>query len=216
MLGRHGAAAVSCFDPYVNCWFTAASMRYGMYDFAAVSPAGSSIVLTFGGVDSSTGRHRNGIDLYDTRCRTWLNRPSGATLPRPSRGLAAAALDDHRMLVFGGSGGCAAYTLDLRNWQLQPAGHLSSERQHMAGVSFSGSVLALGGMDEHEQYVDTMEAYDVSSNSWQVVGSLPCPMSHMAIAAASVSSTLQLDRMPVVESFSSRLPAVARRISSGL
>jgi hypothetical protein len=40
MLGRHGAAAVSCFDPCVNCWFTTAPMRYGMYDFCAVSPPG--------------------------------------------------------------------------------------------------------------------------------------------------------------------------------
>ncbi len=40
-------------------------MPGGMYDFAAVSPPGSSVVLTFGGVDSGTGRHRDGIDLYD-------------------------------------------------------------------------------------------------------------------------------------------------------
>jgi hypothetical protein len=42
-------------------------MPGGMYDFAAVSPPGSEVVLTFGGVDSGTGRHRDGIDLYD-RC----------------------------------------------------------------------------------------------------------------------------------------------------
>jgi hypothetical protein len=40
-------------------------MPGGMYDFAAVSPPGSSVVLTFGGVDSGTGRHRDGIDMYD-------------------------------------------------------------------------------------------------------------------------------------------------------
>lgn len=45
--------------------FTATPMPGGMYDFAAVSPPGSSVVLTFGGVDSGTGRHRDGIDLYD-------------------------------------------------------------------------------------------------------------------------------------------------------
>jgi hypothetical protein len=42
-------------------------MPGGMYDFAAVSPPGSQVVLTFGGVDSGTGRHRDGIGLYD-RC----------------------------------------------------------------------------------------------------------------------------------------------------
>jgi hypothetical protein len=47
--------------------FTATAMPGGMYDFAAVSPPGSSVVLTFGGVDSATGRHRDGVDLYD-RC----------------------------------------------------------------------------------------------------------------------------------------------------
>jgi len=45
--------------------FTATAMPGGMYDFAAVSPPSSSVVLTFGGVDSGTGRHRNGIDMYD-------------------------------------------------------------------------------------------------------------------------------------------------------
>lgn len=56
------AAAV---DVMLLCRFTATAMPGGMYDFAAVSPPGSSIVLTFGGVDSATGRHRDGIDLYD-------------------------------------------------------------------------------------------------------------------------------------------------------
>lgn len=45
--------------------FTATAMPGGMYDFAAVSPPGSNVVLTFGGVDSGTGRHRDGIDMYD-------------------------------------------------------------------------------------------------------------------------------------------------------
>jgi hypothetical protein len=62
----------------------------GMYDFAAVSPPGSSVVLTFGGVDSATGRHRDGIDLYDSRVRRWMPSPSGARAlrggarPRPT------------------------------------------------------------------------------------------------------------------------------------
>lgn len=189
LLGRHGAAAVSCFDPYVSCWFTATAMPGGMYDFAAVSPPSSSVVLTFGGVDSGTGRHRNGIDMYDSRTRSWVASPSGACLPRASRGLAAAALDDHRVLVFGGSGGRAANILELRTWRLLPAGQLSSERQHMAGVAFGNTVLSLGGVNEHEEYVDVMEAYDASTGQWSVVGRMPCPMSHMAVTAANVSTS---------------------------
>lgn len=38
---------------------------------------------------------------------------------------------DCRVIVFGGSGGRAAHILELRTWKLQPAGKLSSERQHM-------------------------------------------------------------------------------------
>jgi hypothetical protein len=57
--------SVCLLCPYCARRFTATSMPGGMYDFAAVSPPGSSVVLTFGGVDSSTGRHRDGIDLYD-------------------------------------------------------------------------------------------------------------------------------------------------------
>lgn len=193
MLGRHGSAAVSCFDPCVNCWFQSAQMPAGgMYDFAAVSPAGSSAVLTFGGVDSSTGRHRDGIAVYDTRCRAWNSSPSGLALPRPSRGLAAAALDAHRVLLFGGSGGCEAYMLEMRMWQLQQAGQLSHQRQHLAGVLLSGSVLALGGEGEHEEYLDMIEVYDAARNCWSPAGHLPCPMSHMAAAEADVSTALHV------------------------
>lgn len=202
MLGRHGAAAVSCFDPCVNCWFTTAPMRYGMYDFCAVSPPGSTLVLTFGGVCSSTGRHRDGIDLFDPRQRGWTS--SGARLTRPSRGLAAAPVDEYRVLVFGGSGGRAANIVDLRNWRLLPAGELSAERQHMAGVAFEGGVLSLGGVDEHEQFVDIVERYDAVTNQWQVIGRLPCAMSHMTVASARVSTALQLNQMPVIESAASR------------
>lgn len=189
LLGRHGSAAVSCFDPHVSCWFTATAMPGGMYDFAAVSPPGSSVVLTFGGVDSATGRHRGGVDLYDSRTRGWMSSPSGAVLPRPSRGLAAAALDGHRVLVFGGSGGRASLILELRTWRLQPVGLLSSERQHMAGVTFENKVLSLGGVSEHEEYVDVMECYDDTTGQWTVVGHMPCPMSHLAVTGANVSTS---------------------------
>jgi N-acetylneuraminic acid mutarotase len=164
--------------------------------------AGSSLVLTFGGVDSSTGRHRDGIDLFDPRQRGWSN--SGACLPRASRGLAAAPIDEYRVLVFGGSGGRSASIVETRNWRLLPAGELSTERQHMAAVTYEGAVLSLGGVDEHEQFVDVVERYDAVTNQWQVIGQLPCAMSHMTVAAARVSTALQLDRMPVIESAATR------------
>jgi hypothetical protein len=92
----------------------------------------------------------------------------------------------------------------MRNWRLLPAGELSSERQHMAGVAYEGAVLSLGGVDEHEQFVDIVERYDTVTNEWQVIGRLPCAMSHMTVASARVSTALQLDQMPVVESAASR------------
>jgi hypothetical protein len=108
------------------------------------------------------------------------------------------------VLVFGGSGGRAANIVDLRNWRLLPAGELSAERQHMAGVAFEGGVLSLGGVDEHEQFVDIVERYDAVMNQWQVIGRLPCAMSHMTVASARVSTALHLDQMPVIESAASR------------
>lgn len=194
MLGRHSSAPVSCFDPCVNCWFQSAMMpEGGMYDFAAVSPPGCGMIVICGGVDSSTGRHRDGIAMYDSRCRGWSSSPSGVTLPKASRGLAAAALDGCRLLVFGGSGGPGAYLLDLRMWQLQPAGQLSRQRQHIAGVCMSGSVLALGGEGEHEEYMDIVQVYDPRSNSWSTAGHLPLPMSHMAVAEADVTMALRAE-----------------------
>lgn len=35
--------------------------------------------------------------------------------------------------------------------------------------------------------MDIMEAYDDATQTWSVVGRLPCPMSHMAATAADVS-----------------------------
>jgi hypothetical protein len=43
----------------------------------------------------------------------------------------------HRVLVYGGSAGTASHILELRTWQLLPAGPLSSQRQHMVGVQLA-------------------------------------------------------------------------------
>lgn len=34
-----------------------------------------------------------------------------------------------------------------------------------------------------------MEAYDDSTGQWSVVGRMPCPMSHLAVTGANVSTT---------------------------
>jgi hypothetical protein len=160
------------------------------YDFAAATLPCGDAILVAGGVDSSSGRHRDAVQVFDTRARAWTSTsadPAMARMPCPSRGMAVAPLDGNRMLLFGGSAGPEAHVLDLRTWRFQPAGSLVQRRQHLCGVSLSsGTVLALGGVGDHDEYVDTVEAYSAAANAWSVRERLPCAMAHLAATTARV------------------------------
>jgi hypothetical protein len=40
-----------------------------------------------------------------------------------------------------------------------------------------------------QEYVDVMECYDDTTGQWTVVGRMPCPMSHLAVTGANVSTS---------------------------
>lgn len=40
-----------------------------------------------------------------------------------------------------------------------------------------------------QEYVDVMEAFDDATGQWTVVGRMPCPMSHLAVTGANVSTS---------------------------
>ncbi|KAF8067165.1 Klhl23 [Scenedesmus sp. PABB004] len=203
VLGCIGSSGTQCYDPAADVWFAVAPPPSQIYDFAAAAPTGGRTIVAAGGVAGYSngvpgGAHRSDVLALDTRARAWSAAPAGASLPRPSRGLAAAALDDHRVLFAGGSAGREAHVLDLRTWRCAPAGALRSPRVNAAAVAVGGRVLLLGGCcGETNDMLDSVEAFDAAVGAWADAGTLPLALSSAAPVVAQlrgdVPRALRLD-----------------------
>merc|ERR1712194_170894 len=57
------------------------------------------------------------------------------------------------------------------------------KRRSHASVVLDGKIYAMGGLDEDEATLDTVEAYDPQADSWQRVASMPHGLYFYAAAA---------------------------------
>lgn len=123
--------------------------------------------------------------------RTWLYDPrnkkviEGPQLINPRYGHTSTLLEDGRVLITGG--GLTLSGIDLRESeifdpkknQLVSAGSLSKPRSHHAVLQLkNGNVLVCGGVtdqdfsDAERSLTSTIELYNLSTGSWNVVGQL--------------------------------------------
>ena len=146
---------------------------------------------------------QSSVQKFDLNRGQWTNLPN---LPEPRSSMDATVLDGFLYVVGGWSmtGDSSetkwlktAWRLPLNDFQSnlqvkwQPIAAPPFQRRALAVVSHAGRVFAIGGMNAEGGPTTETCAYDPSSNTWQVLGSIVgVPMNGFGAAATELNGTL--------------------------
>uniref|UniRef100_A0A383VPT2 BACK domain-containing protein n=1 Tax=Tetradesmus obliquus TaxID=3088 RepID=A0A383VPT2_TETOB len=183
------------YDPHVNAWHQAQAPQLPggcISSHALVSNRSEGLLLAIGGYNSdertalaSASSH---VLLYDVAGGSWRVDPSGCMYPGAgSETWAAAAVDDHAIMVLGSSSdGTSARNdlLDLRMWRWRDGCGLLNDMTHNIGlVMYEGRALAVGGRQAYADFdsegvampsaTRKVRAYDVANDAWSELPPLP-------------------------------------------
>lgn len=197
--GTVGAAfsTMEAYDPATNTWSTLAPMPTPRFGLAAASgPDGR--IYAVGGRNPSTVF--NTVEAYDPATNTWAcsagdtspgcSSTTLAPMPTARAFLAAAAGPDGRIYAIGGDNASSldtveAYDPATNTWSRMapmptPRGELA------AATGADGRIYAIGGASLIGGVIgaslNTVEAYDPVSNSWNAVAPLLTPRTDPAAA----------------------------------
>ena len=153
----------------------------------AVGRVGTTIVAAYG-YDSSDTRVTR---LYDTQTDTWS---VGARAPRPRRSEPAAAVHGTSMYVLGGRRANVLdafdrYSVNADAWTSLP--DMPTPRAGLAAAAVNGAIYAIGGRGQPGGpcsqgpggQLATVERFDLTTETWSTVESLPRARSDLAAAA---------------------------------
>lgn len=103
---------------------------------------------------------------------------SGTQLDDPRRNLAAARLADGHLLAYGGEKNEALEAAFLYDFydrdNSDDASNMSTPRTQLAfAADGQGRAYAFGGLNEEQQVLSSAERYDVASDTWSSIASLP-------------------------------------------
>jgi len=150
----------------------------------AVAVGSNGDIYAFGG---AAGYHPDydTTYIYSPRGNRWRQ---GASMPVVREGAQAVTLSDGRIAVLGGATPCDGstngnicdggmvynrvdvYTPGTDSWATLAPMH--SPRYRFAAVLYQGQIYAMGGSDG-KAVVASVESYDLTSNAWRDVASLP-------------------------------------------
>jgi len=173
------------YDPATNIWTRIKDMPEKLTHAGQVI-VGDTIWLIGGYVGDHPGPATNHVWKYNTTTNTWS---AGPTLPK-MRGAGGAGLIGNTIVFFGGMNydrtwsAPNTWALDLNN---QGAGWVSkadmpNPRNHIAAASVGGFVYAIGGQynqEENQIAQNEVDRYDLATNTWVKVGTLPTVRSHI-------------------------------------
>lgn len=153
----------------------------------AVGRVGTTIVAAYG-YDSGDTRVTR---LYDTQTDTWS---IGARAPQPPRSEPAAAVHGASMYVLGGRranvlGAFDRYSVKADGWTSLP--DLPTPRAGLAAAVVDRAIYAIGGRvqpagpcsQEAGGQLSTVERFDLTTETWTTVASLPRARSDLAAVA---------------------------------
>jgi N-acetylneuraminic acid mutarotase len=125
------------------------------------------------------GFNAAGVSLSSVYVFDGTRWTSGPRLPLPLDHPAAATLDDRVYIAGGHSNGLDSarlYRLDGDHWI--PLAPMRFARGGHALIATAGKLYAIGG-NTAAGNLSSVEAYNPTSNTWTVVGSLPQPRNHV-------------------------------------
>ena len=132
---------------------------------------------------------------YDPATNTWTER---APMPEPRGGHAAAAING-KIYVVGGTRGhndedhtarnVLIYDPQTNSWS--SGALMQVGREHLAAAAIGGKIYVVGGRETHNQgqfgstttNFNTLEAYDVATNTWQMLAPMPTARGGLFAAA---------------------------------
>jgi uncharacterized repeat protein (TIGR01451 family) len=120
------------------------------------------------------------LEIYDPQANRWTR---GADLPRAASGMAVAAAQG-KLYVFGGSGANGLISTTL---EYDPATEVWRERAPLPGgprayaaaATLGGKIYVAGGWPA----LSTFECYDLASDSWETLSSLPTGRHSLGLVA---------------------------------
>jgi N-acetylneuraminic acid mutarotase len=166
------------YDPTTGVWTLLAPMPTQRTQFAAVVGADGRI-YTFGGWSYGQSKVFDIVEIYDPTSDTWT---VGAHMPTARSDLTATRGSDGRIYVMGGRGAGAAPTVstvdvyDPSTNVWGSAAPMSVARANLAAITIpDGRILIFGGYNGDTYEIRNVEAYDVSTNRWSYVTTMPTP-----------------------------------------
>jgi len=169
VLGGPGTAAVDRFDG--TRWRRETTLPGGIVNAPAAAVVGTTLVVA-GGFAGSTNQPTAAVRLYDLRRHTWR---SGAPLPAPRGGHAAAVLDGEVHVIGGGNSlstiaDHSVYDVRTNSWR--SAAKLPRAEGSPAAVAFQGKLYAIGGRSGLDDY-GAVYVYDPRTDAWTAGPSIP-------------------------------------------
>lgn len=151
---------VEIYDALVNRWYSGPSLIKCRRSPASIEVPSKSSVFVFGGFDGD--KVLNSIEFYDARTRIW-NTGANMTAPRSNAACCFTNNEETEVLLIGGSDGHSRLaTIDVYDFRANRCrlydGSLTRSRSGALALPFpGGGVFVLGGLDQSQQLVDTIE-----------------------------------------------------------
>ena len=167
----HVTNSLLIYDPTINAWSTGAAMPTARF-YPAVGVIGGKLYVTGGAGPSG---NLTSLEIYDPGTDSWS---SGAPLPVATGG-AGAVLNGKLYVVGGARPGVLLATVQVydpttNTWA--NAAPMQVPRDGLGAAGLNGIIYAIGGADQLVPGVDVttrVEAYDVATDSWTVLASMP-------------------------------------------
>lgn len=171
--GKSPIRTVECYDPKKDEWRFVAPMN-NQRDGACVVTEGHCIYV-ISGYDGNN--YLSSVETYNPGTDVWSLGVVAPIIER--REDAMAAVVDNKIYVIGGYHGntfmptCEALDLDDNAWNFMAS--LSAPR-YQAGVAvLNRKIYVCGGWSGNGLATSSVECYDVATNTWSIIRSLPTP-----------------------------------------
>jgi hypothetical protein len=175
--GANDLGTVEAYDPRFDEWTTRASMPTPRFALGVVAGANGKIYAIGG--ENQTGVLTT-VEEYDPLSDSWTRK---ADMPSPRAAFASVSASNGKIYVIGG------YGLDTLVLEFDPVADTWVEKasmptgRHILGAAEvkNGLIYAAGG--EAGGPRETVEAYDLTTDSWVPATNLACARRGLAVAA---------------------------------
>ena len=171
--------AVERYHIEEDSWSTGSPFLAEVNHATAVTIPGQPEIFIAGWQGSQSGKvvtYHPGEDRYGSR----------SSLPKAVGAAALVRVDQRAYLIGGSEGGGSTqlfiYHFDTDQWRSGPP--MKVPRHHLAAAEVGGKIYAIGGRNEDNFTLDTVEVFDLSEETWSPGPSIQVGRSGHAAAAA--------------------------------